>query len=71
MVAGLNIIIFSTIAFLAHKEKLAKKRSNQLPATPESSEPQTPTETQFEKDGSALKVLAVAPQAVETLGKPF
>ena len=30
VVAGFNVIVFSTIAILAHREKLQKKRNNQL-----------------------------------------
>ena len=30
VVAGLNVIVFSAIAYLAHREKLQKKRNNQL-----------------------------------------
>ncbi|OIW22625.1 putative pantothenate transporter liz1 [Coniochaeta ligniaria NRRL 30616] len=30
VVGGFNVIVFSTIAFLAHREKLQKKRNNQL-----------------------------------------
>jgi MFS transporter, ACS family, pantothenate transporter len=31
VVAGLNVLVFITIAVLAHREKLAKKRAGTLP----------------------------------------
>lgn len=43
VVAGLNIIVFSTIAFLAHKEKLRKKRRGELDASSGSVESQSTT----------------------------
>lgn len=33
VVAGLNVIVFSTIAVLAHREKLQKKRAGKLEPT--------------------------------------
>ena len=41
VIAGFNIIIFSTIAFLAHREKKARKRNNEL-STPGDVEPASP-----------------------------
>lgn len=71
VIAGVNIIVFTTIATLAHKEKLARKRKNQVSSALDSSEPTTPTGGSVEKGGLAVGVLAVQPQAVETSGKPF
>ena len=64
VVAGFNIIVFTTIALLAHREKLAKKRNNQLIATPESPEPETPSDTSHEK-GVTVGVLALQSKNVE------
>lgn len=38
VVGGFNVIVFSTIAFLAHREKVQKKRNNQLAVVVDSSE---------------------------------
>jgi ACS family pantothenate transporter-like MFS transporter len=36
VIAGFNIVIFSTIAFLAHKERRAKSHNNNLTGSPDS-----------------------------------
>jgi ACS family pantothenate transporter-like MFS transporter len=36
VIAGFNIVIFSTIAFLAHKERRAKSHNNDLTGSPDS-----------------------------------
>lgn len=69
VIAGVNIIIFTTIAFLAHKDKLARKRKNVVSKT-DSSEPQTPIDESNEKRDLNVGVLAVQPQAVEAAGRP-
>lgn len=65
VVGGFNVIVFSTIALLHHREKLAKKRNNQVPATPDSSEPQTPIDELKGKDIS-VAVASYPPRTVET-----
>ncbi|KAF2833941.1 putative pantothenate transporter liz1 [Ophiobolus disseminans] len=69
VVAGFNIIIFSAIAFMAHKEKLAKKRSYIVPAASDTSETQAPSEVSDEKTGAAVGVFAVEPKIVEASGR--
>lgn len=61
VVASFNIIVFSTIAILAHREKLAKKRNNALPPASDTSEPATPVN---EKD-VAVGVVSFPPKSVE------
>ncbi|OAK94215.1 putative pantothenate transporter liz1 [Phaeosphaeriaceae sp. SRC1lsM3a] len=61
VVASFNIIVFSTIAILAHREKLAKKRNNALPPASDISEPATPVN---EKD-VAVGVVSFPPKSVE------
>jgi ACS family pantothenate transporter-like MFS transporter len=51
VIAGFNILIFSTIAFLAHRERQAKKRNHELSA-PVDPEPATPSDEGGEKDVS-------------------
>ncbi|KAF2658327.1 putative pantothenate transporter liz1 [Lophiostoma macrostomum CBS 122681] len=58
VIAGFNILIFSTIAFLGHREKQIKKRNHELPG-PTDPEPATPTHELGEKDASV---------GVQTLG---
>jgi ACS family pantothenate transporter-like MFS transporter len=45
VVAGFNVIVFTIITVLAHREKLQKKRKGQLPAPSHASaeEPSTPS----------------------------
>lgn len=63
VVAGFNIIVFSIIALLAHREKLAKKRSNVSTSATESeaSEPATPTD----EKSVAVGVVSYPPKSVE------
>jgi ACS family pantothenate transporter-like MFS transporter len=65
-VAGFNIIVFSTIAFLAHRDKLAKKRANQLVPTSDSPEQSTPTDEVHSK-GLTIGVVSLPPESVEPL----
>ena len=69
VVAGINIVVFSTIAFLAHKEKLAKKRESHVSAASDTSEPQTPSEIVDEKSRVTAGVFAVEPAIVEAYGR--
>ncbi|KAF2022570.1 putative pantothenate transporter liz1 [Setomelanomma holmii] len=66
VVAGFNIIVFSTIALLAQREKLAKKRKNHLPPATDSSEPTTPIEEVGSK-GMNIGVVSLPPESVEPL----
>ena len=68
VIAGVNIIIFTTIAFLAHKEKLARKRNNAIASTQDSIEPQSPSINSTEKD-PAVGVFAIQPKSVEASGQ--
>lgn len=43
MVAGLNVIVFTLIAVLAHREKLGKKRAGELERASTSSEHSSPS----------------------------
>lgn len=63
MIAGVNIIVFITIAFLSHREKLAKKRRSEIPPASETLERQSPSSEGDEKDLS-VGVLALDPKAV-------
>ncbi|KAF2444153.1 putative pantothenate transporter liz1 [Karstenula rhodostoma CBS 690.94] len=67
-VAGLNIIVFSAIALLAHREKLARKRNNQVPDILDSPEP-NPVDNGSEKS-PVVNVLALQSKNVEPLGQP-
>lgn len=67
VVAGINIIVFSTIALLAHREKLAKKRNNQVPEILDSSEPTALVNNGNEKT-PGVEVLALQSKNVEPLG---
>jgi ACS family pantothenate transporter-like MFS transporter len=69
VVAGVNIVVFSTIAFLAHKEKLATKRESHLSNVSDTSESQTPSEIVDEKGGATAGVFAVEPAIVEASGR--
>lgn len=69
MVAGLNIIIFMIIAFLAHREKLNKKRNNRLSETSSVSGEITLDGASEEKAGAAIGVFAVEPKIVEASGR--
>jgi ACS family pantothenate transporter-like MFS transporter len=64
VVAGFNVIVFGTITLLAHREKLAKKRKNQLPLTPDSSQPVTPIDEAMSKN-VAVDVVSLPSDAVE------
>lgn len=66
VVAGINIIVFSTIALLAHREKLAKKRNNQVPEILDSSEPTALVNNGNEKT-PGVEVLALQSKNVEPL----
>ena len=67
VIAGLNIIVFSAIAILAHREKVAKKRNNQVPDDLGSGERSTPVDDDGEKT-PAVGVLALQSKNVEVLG---
>ena len=69
VVAGLNIIVFTAIALLAHREKLARKRENQLPVASDLPESETSSRQGNEKDLS-VGVLALQPESVEASGRP-
>lgn len=66
VVAGFNIIVFSTIAFLAHRDKVAKKRANLLPHTSDSPEPTTPSD-EVNSKGLTIGVVSLPPESVEPL----
>ncbi|KAF2499872.1 putative pantothenate transporter liz1 [Lophium mytilinum] len=68
VVAGFNIIVFTTIAFLAHREKLARKRKHQLPAPSDSPEPGTPVDQGNEKSLS-VGVFALPAESIEASGR--
>jgi ACS family pantothenate transporter-like MFS transporter len=70
VVASFNIIIFTTIALLAHREKLARKCKNQIPAASESPESETSSDLGNEKSLS-IGVLALQPESVEASGRPI
>ena len=70
VVASFNIIIFTTITFLGHREKLARKQKNQLSATSDSTESETPSVQGNEKSLS-IGVLALQPESVEASGRPI
>ena len=63
VIAGVNIIVFTTIAFLSHREKLAKKRRSKLPLASEPLERQSPSSEGDEKD-LCVGVQALDPKAV-------
>lgn len=69
MIAGLNIIVFSTIALLAHREKLARKRSNQTLDVLGSREPTATVDDGSEKS-PAVEVLALQSKNVEPSVQP-
>ncbi|KAJ9607884.1 hypothetical protein H2200_007963 [Cladophialophora chaetospira] len=58
VIAGFNVVIFSTIALLAHREKLQKKRNNQLQAAPGDSDLDAPV-PEADAKKAALEVQAV------------
>ncbi|KAH7093496.1 putative pantothenate transporter liz1 [Paraphoma chrysanthemicola] len=64
VVAGFNIIVFTTIALLAHKEKLARKKNNQAASIASSTETTTPVD---EVDSKAVNVgvVSLPPEAVK------
>ena len=70
VVASFNIIIFTTIAFLGHREKLARKRKSQLPAASDSPESDTASDQGNEKSLS-IGVFALQPEGVEASGRPI
>ncbi|KAF2674098.1 putative pantothenate transporter liz1 [Microthyrium microscopicum] len=62
VVAGLNVIVFTIITVLAHREKLQKKRNGELPAASTSSNSSTPSiDDGNEKNISSVVVEDVAP----------
>jgi ACS family pantothenate transporter-like MFS transporter len=70
VIAGVNIIVFSTIAFLSHKEKLAKARNNQHPPEPDTVKPESLSGGSDKTDELTVSVLTVKAKGIEGSGQP-
>jgi ACS family pantothenate transporter-like MFS transporter len=66
VVAGFNIVVFSTIALLAHRERLTKKRKNQTSLASTSSEPATPVD-EVKLKSATVGVVSFPPKSEEPL----
>lgn len=71
VVASFNIVVFSIIAILSHKEKLAKKRNHQLSSAPDLSQAQRPSDESNNVKGPALGISAIQPEGLEAAGRPI
>lgn len=65
VVAGFNIIIFTTIAYLAHKDKLKRRREGSLTATSYTAELHSSRDVSDKKGQSDIGVYTVEPKAAE------
>ncbi|KAH6665184.1 putative pantothenate transporter liz1 [Halenospora varia] len=61
VVAGINVLIFTLITFLAHKEKVQKKRNGELEPAKAPSDPETPS---ISEGGSEKKLSLVGEKDV-------
>lgn len=60
VVAGLNVIIFTTIFLLARRERLQQKRSGELDNASGSSEPSTPISEDYDEKTASSGIKAVS-----------